>query len=1155
MPYININEYDNTLVGPKTNNGNVVAIPINAKDGPSDRWITVDKYEDFIQMFGPQPANNSVFGSSWEYAANLLLREMPVCVRRITHEINEDGTNGALLSNVSTSKGVIKIKDIVGNSTINPNALINETIVVSDSAKHSKLNISDAGEIVANPNYINLNEDKCEDYTFDSVFSLLSNESIRGTVNAFADVKDNGKTYPWIATENEWDYIGKTINEHCKSLSSEGALILSDLDTILKKNQDGKPGDFYVVVDNEQNCRVDFVPNGYANPKWKGSSTPINTPDILINYTNDIVANDFIDVVYNATNDTVTNHAWNYTGCKIIKNAESTSDLNDNDIVYVVKDEALYTYSNNKLTNKIENINEINKYVTTVNNSRYRGSVKTDLPENASINDFVWVEDEKLVYVYTSNEQWTKSAITQDDINTVGIPSSYQYNATIVIPWIDSGEKINEGLYRHYFNWKLATGEDKNNFLTHIYWKATSNPIATRPHNTLVNANVVLNEININAIADVAKTGISLNVNKYTDISIENDTSENRLVSGKVGITNTSYQAIKIYSLKLIQKASNGQTQLVYNANLEKITSVVDRITEDPLLEIVTITGESRTSNSLQPKLDLTTNEDRWYIELEPGATLYYNRNLTGLQLVASIAVFDESDVVCHLFESSNGRYDVCLSTGEILEVIKTSLPITTSNDDINNLPISDGKGNFNLFTVEYKYPGTNGNTINVRVKTITNQGIYMYVYRNNQFLERIELCSFRQSAGNGRVKILDLDYNKDDIWRILLTKFGILLGVNETTTLPKPIYGDYVKISLNSNLDTDTLDYSSYDYIQSLYAQTGDQIANLSGGADPSDEHIIHEVPNCYSPLVDKYKYNVKFIANGGYVDKLIYSSAITSATASDSAVRLIEDAMLNVATTRKDCVAYLDAPFDAAVEDVPYYFEHISSSYAAAYDPWCLIALETGGSKWMPPSFVQLYTHAKSLQKGNKLYLPPAGVRRALVPEILKTNHDLPSSYITDWQNTEAVQFINPIIWINGYDYTIYGQKTLYNVYNSESRYQSALQNLNVRLVANEIKKLIFDTCINLTFELNNMMTWNEFKSKIEPTLLTMQSEGVLTRYSILMGTETMTSADLNTGHIVGTVKVAIVSAAIDWDINFEIQPNDITFYENDYNSSYGE
>ena len=93
MPYININEYDNTITGPKSNNGYIVAIPINAKDGPSDRWITVGTYDEFVQLFGPKIVTTSSFGTSWDYAANLLMREMPVCVRRITHELTEDGLN------------------------------------------------------------------------------------------------------------------------------------------------------------------------------------------------------------------------------------------------------------------------------------------------------------------------------------------------------------------------------------------------------------------------------------------------------------------------------------------------------------------------------------------------------------------------------------------------------------------------------------------------------------------------------------------------------------------------------------------------------------------------------------------------------------------------------------------------------------------------------------------------------------------------------------------------------------------------------------------------------------------------------------------------------------------------------------------------------
>ena len=45
MPYINIHEYDYTITAPNTYSENIVAVPINSTDGPSDRWIPVNTYD------------------------------------------------------------------------------------------------------------------------------------------------------------------------------------------------------------------------------------------------------------------------------------------------------------------------------------------------------------------------------------------------------------------------------------------------------------------------------------------------------------------------------------------------------------------------------------------------------------------------------------------------------------------------------------------------------------------------------------------------------------------------------------------------------------------------------------------------------------------------------------------------------------------------------------------------------------------------------------------------------------------------------------------------------------------------------------------------------------------------------------------------------
>ena len=504
-----------------------------------------------------------------------------------------------------------------------------------------------------------------------------------------------------------------------------------------------------------------------------------------------------------------------------------------------------------------------------------------------------------------------------------------------------------------------------------------------------------------------------------------------------------------------------------------------------------------------------------------------------------------------------------------------------------SNIPSSYNGQTLNMFNVKYKYPGSNGNNIKLLLREINKQGLYLYVYRNNQFLERIELIAYKEKNEiTKKVVLKDKNKPNDAIYLLkqFLTKFKIPFKSDNITiensqkyTQGSDIYsikGNNIVVTLNTNdlvpSDTSikkilneglqnesTVINDPFDWFTNILLNTENDTypftpEPLKNGQDVLDIDVAHEVVNVYKPLLDKYKYDFSFVSNGGYVDSQRTDAELDI---EEEETRVIEDSMLEVVNERKDCVTYLDIPYSLGFEDIPFYFESISNSYAAAYAPWCLINLSTGGTRWMPGSFVQLYTHAKSIGNGNKMYLPPAGVRRASVPEIVDVKDDLPSSLIKTWQDGSANQYVNPILYINGYDYTIYGQKTLYNIVGESNKYTSALQDLNVRLVANAVKKCIFKACIDLTFELNGLKLWNEFKSKVSPLLSEMLGEGTLTYYNLIMDSSTMTKADLNSGHVVGVVKIAVATAATDWDINVEIQPNDITIYESDYNSLYVE
>ena len=1130
MPYININEYDNTIIGPKQASQNIVAVPINANDGPSDKWMLMNTYDEFIQTFGDNPNASTSIGNSWEYAANLLLRGMSVYVRRIVNVLSDIGENTEkLLDNVGTAKGVVKIKDVVNNDSIKNNSLEEGKINVSDEAKRSVLNNSFKGSEIDNPlyKYVIYKEDGKDIRSgYANVHDLQTDESNR-MVGAFADV---------LSTESEWNYTGEQINPHYqyqKFGESTPMFYIRQMSQTV--NADDKPyvtGDFFI---NESNHIVRFTATPQPNEYFISGQRQY--PDDLLSINTDtLTENHFVDVTYNESNTTVVNYVWTYS-------------------------ETGSVVTNHKFINGNVDVGSTEYRVFKTN---------TDLPtKNVGINYFAPVQSTNTLWQYDGNN-WRDTGAKFDELTN----EESKYSINVTVPFKCTNIVKDTDIYKHYFNW-IDTGEsvyiDEHNpelaYVTKLYWSNSNYSIGTRPHVILDGASMNINDIVINTSADTTKTDLFLQVNGY-QIKIDTDYTNTRLLSGNYGLTNYSDEPIKIYDFRITQKSDNGSVSLIYDAEFEKIINNSGRIKTDPLLMIYNpITNEYL--NDPVPKLDSTTSEDKWYIELDPGCTIYYNMNITNGTFNIKVAGFENFEIVCHTFNSTSGSYDIALTSlsDTPAEVIKRYVPIVVDDviTDYNNIPIKDNNQNFNMFTVSYLYPGFNGNKLSAVVKTTVDRGIYLYVYRNTQLLEKIELCSFRfRNAATGHIHVLDVDLNKDDIWKTILAKFGVLLlddgKAYDINKLPigkesaiSSIYGNYVKIDINKNILINNP--TSLDYVYSLFAQAGNKAdrVQLTGGSNPTDDCVLHEVYKSFEPLKDKYKYDVTFITNGTFIDKITYPKDIVSSSGTDTKRRLIEDAMVSVANTRQDCVAYLDVPYDLPVEDVPGYYSHISTSYAAAYDPWSYIILATGSAKWMPPSFVQLYTHAKSIQNGNKSYLPPAGVKRAQVPEILQTNHELTSKYITAWQDNTSPQFINPIIWINGYDYTVYGQKTLYNIVNESDKYQSALQDLNVRLVANEIKKLIFKTCIELTFELNNIMTWNEFKSKLEPTLSVMQGEGVLTEYNVIMGKETMTSADLNSGHICGTVRVSISRAVTDWDINFELTPNNISFYEYDYNSLY--
>lgn len=623
----------------------------------------------------------------------------------------------------------------------------------------------------------------------------------------------------------------------------------------------------------------------------------------------------------------------------------------------------------------------------------------------------------------------------------------------------------------------------------------------------------------------------------------EPDTTSNRSTSGSIKIALND--AARIYDLKILSSVVDSSSEkTLYDIGISKYTE--DDVKNKKTIDVsnskfkITIDGEIVDLTTVLPVWDSTRSAA--YITLPSNAKIEYQDNVGGSKIILKGSLLENVEFIT--LDSNSGNISTLLTSTDSIKSVCSSLP--KSEETFDDAGEFDDKGNINLFKINYKYPGNNGVRFKTSIKAVDGDGIYLQVWNSTQRIENIQLVSLRYKNSNGYYAKYDLYKDMERVWELFVSNFGISKeNAFKQDQLPyaTTLNTAYLKVNLNTALNVEN--YKCY--LESIYHQRGDVLNSLSGGSSPDDSDVIHEVQKTYSPLKDKYLYDIKFVSNGGFVDEIVYSSDITTIPAVKR--RYIEDAMIDLAESRGDCLAFLDIPFDLDKEDTLDYFQHLSTSYATAYAPWVQFNLLTRSTKWCPPSFAALWTIAKSVNAGNAVYAPPAGVNRANLPEAVDLGYQIPSEYIDSWQDNYT-QFVNPIVYINGYGINIFGQRTLYNkVDASVYGTTSALQYLNVRLVANEVKKRIFTSCIELTFEYNNLRTWLSFKTKVSKLLDQLLYNNHITNYKVIMDETTMTDADVRAGHIVGTVSIAVATTAEKFDITFELQPNQVNFLSVDY------
>ena len=177
------------------------------------------------------------------------------------------------------------------------------------------------------------------------------------------------------------------------------------------------------------------------------------------------------------------------------------------------------------------------------------------------------------------------------------------------------------------------------------------------------------------------------------------------------------------------------------------------------------------------------------------------------------------------------------------------------------------------------------------------------------------------------------------------------------------------------------------------------------------------------------------------------------------------------------------------------------IDNSYGAAYFPAVFSAAD---GIFLPASIAALGAYGGT-EGRSALWFAPAGFNRGGLTEGSSGVGVSRTAYSLNASERDALYAanINPIATFPGEGVVIFGQKTLQVT-------PSALDRVNVRRLANFIKKQVSRVATRVLFEPNVENTWKNFKKIVDPFLLAIKNAYGLDDAKVVLD-ETTTTADL--------------------------------------------
>jgi hypothetical protein len=296
---------------------------------------------------------------------------------------------------------------------------------------------------------------------------------------------------------------------------------------------------------------------------------------------------------------------------------------------------------------------------------------------------------------------------------------------------------------------------------------------------------------------------------------------------------------------------------------------------------------------------------------------------------------------------------------------------------------------------------------------------------------------------------------------------------------------------TLSSNAKGDTGNWGTLTQ-GTAFSAVGNKLYSLVGGTDytatTGDYTVtLNDIVTGYRVFSNPAEYKIDFLMAGP-------SGEITSVECQSKANELI-----NIATTRKDCIAVISAPKEAVLNtpdsnvqtaNIINFFSGVTPSNYAVFDSGHKYTYDRFNSQFL---YLPCNSDIAGLMARTSIiqypWYSPAGANRGVINNAIKLAYN-PSQSQRDSLYSNA---INPIIASPGQGIILFGDKTASNVV-------SAFDRINVRRLFLTIENQIGRVARAQLFEFNDVITRNNFVNIVEPYLRDIKAKRGITDFQVV-------------------------------------------------------